>query len=385
MEELKREVIEHLNNKIIPFWESLIDKKYGGFIGFVDFDLNRYPYAPKSCVLQTRILWFFSSAYNFKKDESLLEYAEHAYEFVINHIWDKEKEGLFWMVNHDGSSLDTRKHVYAQAFGIYALSEYYSAVKDSKALDLAIKLFEILENKCRDDYAYWEEFERDWTKKENIILGEYNVKPIRSMNSLLHILEAYTNLYKVWKDPFLKERLINIINLFKDKIYNFESNHFEVFLDSNWTPQIPAISYGHDIEGTWLLDLALETIGEMRSDIDEMNIKIAETVLKEGFEKSSLINEKAGDKIDKSRVWWVQAEALVGFLNAYNKTKDQKFLKAVTNLWDFIKNNLVDKRENSEWFSRLDEHLKPVKLPIVEPWKCPYHNGRMCIEVGRRI
>lgn len=386
MEKLREEFYQHLENKIIPFWKDLVDKENGGFIGYVDFDLNKDPYADKGSVLHSRILWFFSSAYNLLKNDELPFYANHAYEFLRDKFWDKEKGGFYWMTDYKGKVKDSRKHIYSQAFGIYALSEFYKAVKEKEVLELAKNLYSIIEEKCKDDDGYFEELDENWNPKENRILSEYNILAVRSMNSYLHVLEAYTNLYSIWKDKGLYEKIIWLLKIFKDKIYDSQSKHLKPFFDKDWKPIIDAISYGHDIEASWLMDESAKIVEEnLRKEIETLNVELADSVLKEAWEKNSLINEKVRGNVDKSRVWWVQAEGVVGFFNAYQKTKDSKFLEVTISLWNFIKEYLVDKREKGEWFWKLDDNLKPVNMPEVEPWKCAYHNGRMCIEMIKRM
>lgn len=384
---LKEEVYNHLTTKIIPFWQRLIDKENGGYIGYVGFDLKPDIYAPKSLILTSRILWFFSASYNQLNDTSLLNYALHAYKFLTEKFWDSQNGGFYWMVNYKGEPIDRRKHIYGQAFSIYALSEYYKATKDNQSLDLAIQTYKIIEEKCKDEYAYKEEFDQEWTLMPNKILSEYGVTCEKSMNSILHIMEAYSNLFEVWQDYMLKKNLENILYIFKTKIFDPQNNHLKVFFDHKMESIIDAISYGHDIEATWLIDEALKHIEDvsLRTELKNITLKISETILEEAFENGSLLNEKVRGVLNKDRIWWAQAEALVGFLNAYEKSNNSKFYNAVIEIWEFIKNFLVDKRSEGEWFWKLDEDYIPAPMPIVEPWKCPYHNGRMCLEVLKRI
>lgn len=384
---LKNEVKNHLTEKIIPFWAELMDKENGGYIGHVSFDLKKDPYAHKSLVLTTRILWFFSAVYNLTKEENLIPYMNHAYSFLVQKLWDHKNKGFYWMVNYKGEPIDKRKHIYGHAFSIYALSEFYKATKKDEALNIALETYNLLEEKCKDEYAYLEEFDEYWNPKENKAISEYGIITEKSMNSLLHILEAYTNLYTTWPHENLKKNIENLVKIFKDKIFNPETKHLGVFFDRKLNPIIDAISYGHDIEATWLLDESLKYINDanLKEEVNRITLEIADQVLEEAFENGSLINEKVRNILDKSRIWWVEAEALVGFLNAYQKSREEKFLNAVIELWKFIKNYMVDQRPDSEWFWKLDENYIPAPMPIVEPWKCPYHNGRMCIEAIKRI
>jgi mannobiose 2-epimerase len=384
---LKSEIFEHLNNKIIPFWEELKDENNGGYISYVGFDLKPDPYAPKGLVLTSRILWFFSSLYNQLRKEEFINFADHSYKFLIKSFLDKENKGFYWMVDYKGEPIDKRKHLYGQAFVLYGLSEYYKATQKKESLDLALEIYKIIEEVCKNDVGYKEEFDEKWNPKENIIVSEYGIIYEKSMNTLLHILEAYTNLFTATYDQSIKKKIEDLIILFKEKIYDSKTNHLYVFFDKKMNPIIDAISYGHDIEATWLIDEALRYIdnNKLIKEMSEINLKIAEKVLEEAFESGSLLNERVKGIVDKNRIWWVQAEALVGFLNTYQKSKLDKFLKAVFELWEFIKDFLVDKRAQGEWFWKLDENYIPSPMPEVDLWKCPYHNGRMCLEVIKRI
>lgn len=387
LEQMKNEIINHLKDKIIPFWSRLKDENNGGFYGRVDFELNIDKGAHKGAILNSRILWFFSASYLTLKDKTILIYAEHAYEFLKKYLIDNKYGGIFWIVDCKGHVVDDRKNIYNQAFAIYALSEFYKATKNSEALDIAVDLYNLIEKKCRDEIGYYEDFDRVWNVKKQNILCEYDKESIKTMNAHLHILEAYTNLYTVWKNNKLKEDIKELLVLFRDKIFNHDLLYLHGFFDKNFNPTIDFKSYGHDIEASWLLDRACETIGNdnIPIEIKDITTKIADKIIMFAFINNSVINETVNGKTDFSRVWWVQAEALVGFFNAYTKTNDPKFLKASKNIWDYIKKYIIDSRNSGEWFWKVDGKNIPYKLNIVEPWKCPYHNGRMCIEIIERM
>lgn len=220
------------------------------------------------------------------------------------------------------------------------------------------------------------------------MLSENEVISDRTMNTHLHILEAYTLLYEVSKDGKVRERLYYLLDLIRSKIYSEKRQSLKVFFDENWNETVDIQSYGHDIEGTWLIDRAAEVLGD-KNLIDSTHaytLKIAENIYKNAYSTLGVINETVKGITDAGRVWWVQAESIVGFYNAYEKTGDKKYLEAAQELWKYIENNVVDKRENSEWYWKLSEDNTPIiNMPIVEPWKCPYHNGRMCIEIIERM
>lgn len=385
--DLKFELQTHLKEKIIPFWQSLRDGEFGGYYGYMDFDCKIDKAAAKGCILHSRILWFFSACYNAIKYERCLEFASHAYEFLKKSFWDDEFGGLYWMVDHKGNVIDSTKHVYVQAFGIYGLSEYYKATQHKEVLDYAKKLFDILEKVCKKENGYTEQFTRNWRAKENRFLSENGVIASKTMNTHLHVLEAYTNFYKVYKSEDVQRALEWIVRLFIEKIYDKTTGHFKVFCDEAWENLIDAVSYGHDIEASWLLDEAAKYLKDekLKEKVEQIILKIAEITLNEAFDGQSLINEKVNGRVDKSKIWWTQAEAVVGFFNAYQKSKDPKYLDAALNTWKFIKDHIIDKRGGSEWYWKVNEDLTVPSMPIVEPWKCPYHNGRMCLEIIKRV
>lgn len=390
MEQLRDEVPRHLKEKILPFWMKLKDDEHGGYWGYVDFDLNIDKKAQKGCILNSRILWFFSNAAVVLKDPSILPYARHAYEFLTSACLDKEYGGLYWSVTYDGKAEDVTKHVYNQAFAIYALSSFYEASGEEEALSLAWELFGLLEEKGKDEGGYLEAFERDFiTPAGNEKLSENGVMAGRTMNTLLHVFEAYTELYRVTGDERVKAPLIQMLDCFAGKVYHPALHRQEVFFDRRWNSLIDLHSYGHDIESSWLIDRGLEVLDdqELTGKMQPITMDLADCVYKKAYHNHSLWNECEKGKEDKTRVWWVQAEAVVGFVNAFQKAPDRdEYRKAAEDIWAYIKEYLVDKREGSEWFWDLTDQGKPEsRKPLAEPWKCPYHNGRMCFEMIRRL
>ena len=381
------EIKEHLVNDLIPFWQGLKDEENGGFYGYLSYDLKLDKKAVKGCILNSRILWFFSNAYMVLGDPSLLESATHAYQFLKEHCVDDEFGGVFWSLTYDGKPEDTTKHTYNQAFSIYALASYYDASKKPEALEIAWKLYDLVESKCKDEYGYLEAFTRSFEPEENDKLSENGVIAEKTMNTLLHVFEAYTELYRVTKEEKVAKQIRFMMDIIKDKVFNKEIGRQEVFFDRTWNTLIDLYSYGHDIETAWLVDRGLEVLDDeaytnMLSPITKI---ITENIYNRAYIDHSLVNESENGVVDTTRVWWVQAEAVVGFLNGYQKQEDKKFLDASVDIWNYIKKYFIDKRHGSEWFWSVKEDHTPDEKPIVEPWKCPYHNGRMCFEVLRRM
>ncbi len=394
---MKTEIKKHLIEDIIPFWKGLRDDENGGYYGWMDYEHSVDKKAVKGCILNSRITWFFANAYTLLKDESLLAEAKHGFEFLKNYCWDKENGGVFWSVKYDGTPEETLKHTYNQAFSIYALSSYYEASGDKEALKMAYTLYELIESKMRDELGYKEAFDESFHEIDNEKLSENGVMAAKTMNTLLHVFEAYTELYRVDGKAEVKEKLMWMMDLIAEKIYNPELHRQEVFFDEKWNSIIDLHSYGHDIETAWLVDRSVEVIGEKKYEdkMTPITLDLARQVKKLAFNGESLSNECEKGVDDTNRVWWVQAETVVGFLNAAEKSgkeseEGKEYIESAKAVWEFIKAHVIDKRDGyemgREWYWLVDEKGKPYSdKPIVEPWKCPYHNGRMCFEVMKRL
>ncbi|MFA9396704.1 MAG: AGE family epimerase/isomerase [Clostridiaceae bacterium] len=382
--EFKSELSDH----ILPFWIELKDEKHGGFYGEVDYYLNVNKEGGKGGIATARFLWSFSAAYNATQNKKYLDIAKHSYDFLVNKVIDKKNKGIYWMLNFQGESIDTRKHIYAQAFGVYALSEYYMATKDEEALNYAMDLFNIIENLGYniEKNAYKEEFDMKWNETSNEMLSENGVIASITTNTHLHVLEAYTNLYKIWPSENLKQRLENLIYIFYEKIYNDETQHLKVFFDKNWEEIIDLKSYGHDIEASWLIDEAMKVVELKDEKISKMILDIACNIEENAIDADgAILNEKENNVIDHTKVWWVQSEAIVGFYNAYENSQDEKFLEAIEKVWDYTKKNIIDKRSNGEWVWSVETDGSKTIRDIAEPWKTPYHNSRLCLEMMKRM
>lgn len=387
------EMKQHLKEVIIPFWKSMKDEECGGFYGYLDYDLNLDKKAVKGCILNSRITWFFSQAYLVLKeigelDESLLAMANHGFSFMEQYCMDQEFGGIYWSMNFDGSPNETIKHTYNQAFSIYALSAFYEATGNQKALKMAMELFEIIETKCRDEEGYLESFDREFKLIDNEKLSENGVIAYRTMNTLLHVFEAYTELFKVTQEEKVKEKLLWMMDVFADKMYNPILHRQEVFFDKEYHSLIDLHSYGHDIETAWLIDRGVEVVGlkNYEAKMTPITADLTREIFEVAFNGDSLHNECENGHVNTSRIWWVQAESVVGFLNGYQKDQDRvEYMAAAKKQWNYIKEFMIDTRKGSEWYWEVDMNGQPTsKKPIVEPWKCPYHNGRMCLEVIRR-
>ena len=382
VQECKKELAE----RILPFWNNLRDNENGGFYGFMDNDFVVNKKADKGVILNSRILWFYASCYRTLKEEYMLDNARHAYEFLKKCV-DRENGGVYWMMTYDGKPSDTMKHTYNQAFAIYALSAYYLASKDNSALELAFELFNTVEEKCTDEIAYLEAQSIDWKLVPNDALSENGLMADKTMNTVLHLIEAYTVLLEASGNAKVEERLRFLLDISEKKIFNSEDNCLRVFFDKNLDQIGDIHSYGHDIEATWLFDRACEIVGDeaLIAKWREINLRISNNILNIAYENGAVNNERENEKIDKKRVWWVQAESVVGFTNAYQQSGEEKFADAAKTVFNWIVTKQVDSRDNSEWWGEVTFDGVPMpKVQMVNPWKCPYHNGRMCIEIINR-
>ncbi len=384
----EQEIEQHLKEKLIPFWSGLLDPEYDGYYGWLCYNLKLDKKAEKGVILNSRILWFFSNAYTLLQDRKLLAAADHAYRFLTQYCLDAEKGGVYWSMTYDGVPEDETKHTYNQAFAIYALSSYYEASGKPEALALAYELFALIEGKCRDEGGYGEAYDRGFCPVANEKLSENGVMATRTMNTLLHVFEAYTELYRVDKNAAVAEKLREIMDTFVEKVYNPQKRRQEVFFDREWRSLIDLHSYGHDIEASWLLECGCEVLADpaYTEKIRPVAQALVQEVYRRAYRDHSLLNECENGVDNTDRIWWVQAEAVVGFYNAWQKEpQHEEYRQAAEEIWEYIKAHLIDPRPGSEWFWLVDETGSPVEgEPIVEPWKCPYHNGRMCMEIIKR-
>ncbi len=372
---------------ILDWWvQHATDRERGGFLGRIDHQNKPDPSAPRGVVLHSRILWTFTAAARTQNNPGWMATAEHASAYLLEHFIDPEYGGVYWSVTPGGEPLNTRKQIYGQAFAIYGFSEYYRAGGPDAALEAAIRLFQWIEKYSFDGVrgGYLEAFARDGSTLTDLRLSSKDRNDPKTMNTHLHLLEAYANLYRVWPDPLLAQRLRHLIQLFLDYIVNPLSGHLFLFFDTGWAPQSELISYGHDIEAAWLLLEAAETLGDSaliqkcRDNAVIMAIAAARGYddIHGGLWYENHLPEKH---------WWVQAEGMVGFFNAWQISGEEHFLEKSTGCWQFVQKHLLD-RAHGEWFWGTDARRR--LLPGEDKagfWKCPYHNGRACMELAERI
>jgi cellobiose epimerase len=386
-----KEIQEELSS-ILQYWMCYtVDEQQGGFYGKVDNDNSFYTDAPKGSVLNARILWTFSAAYNDSNEPRYLEMADRAFQYIVDHFVDNKYGGVFWSVDSAGRPLDTKKQIYALAFVIYGCSEYYKCNRSEQVKLLAIHIYELIQQYSYDKEkgGYLEAFGRDWHELTEMRLSAKDANEKKTMNTHLHVLEAYTSLYKIWPDRELANHISLLLYNFDDHIVNKDTWHLNLFFDEDWKVKPDVISYGHDIEASWLLPEAAEALDneELVEKMRRISIKTADATI-EGLDSDGGLwyeYEPAHRQLIKQKHWWPQAEAQVGFFNAWQVSGNDKYLKVVFDNWAFIKKHIRDSL-NGEWFWGVDENH--VVMPGEDKaglWKCPYHNSRAFLEIVKRI
>lgn len=388
----REELEKELKDNILLWWMKYApDEELGGFHGHIDHHNQVVPDKGKGAVLNARILYTFSAAYSMYGQPAYLDIARRAYDYIVAHFTDRKHGGVYWELEPGGRVRSPRKQVYATAFTIYGMVAYHQASGEDRALKLASGLFRDLEAHAfdREYNGYLDAFSRTWEPLEDVRLSEKDQNEIKTMNTHLHILEAYGSLYRVWNDPALARALKNLVNLFLDKFVDPEGMHLKLFFDEQWKLKSSLVSYGHDIECSWLLHEAAEILGnrELKVKTGEIALDMARAseagLAKDGGLCYEYFPETGRQDCDKH--WWPQAEAMVGYYNAFEISGEISFLERCLASWTFIKERLIDHRLG-EWFWSVDAEGKPqTEREKAGFWKCPYHNGRACMELIRRI
>ncbi len=391
LEKYKSAVSKELISILDWWYKHMIDNDNGGFWGSVNNYNQISPDAPKGIVLNSRICWAFSAAYLQKNDLQYLQIASRAFDYIKKHFIDEDYGGVYWSVDESGKMLDGRKQIYGLAFTIYAFAEYYKVTNNNETLSIAKDLFLTIEKYSFDKSktGYIEAFARDWSSSDDLRLSEKDDNQKKTMNTHLHIIEAYANLYSVWPDTGLKKKILLLLDNFNQHIVNPKNYHLNLFMDEDWNVHSSLISYGHDIEAAWLLQECTEIVGETSyiEKYKSIAVKMADAAL-EGWDIKNgglwYEYDTATNHWQNEKHWWPQAEAMVGFFNAYQITGDEKYLHLSELSFDFITKHLKDKI-NGEWFWGINENGTLMEKEKAGFWKCPYHNSRACIEIIKRL
>ncbi|MGN0213619.1 MAG: AGE family epimerase/isomerase [Muribaculaceae bacterium] len=387
LQTLRQELMSNMTQNILPYWmEKMVDDARGGFYGRRDGFDHLVADAPKGAILNGRLLWSFAAAYRVTGNEQYLEMATRAKRYIIDNFYDREFGGIYWSLNADGTPLDTKKQFYAIGFVIYGLSEYVRATGDAEALDYAIKLFHDIENHSRDRVrgGYIEACTRSWGEIADMRLSDKDANEKKTMNTHLHIIEPYTNLYRVWKDPELRSAIEHLMHIFLDVMEDESSHHLGLFFDEDWNRRDGEQSFGHDIEASWLLmetalvlndpELTRKTLAHTR--------RIADAALQGRCTDGSMLYERhANGSYCNDKHWWVQAECVIGEIYLFKFHGVSRAADMAIETWQYIKQNIVD-NEGGEWYwsRQADGSVNRID-DKAGFWKCPYHNTRMCLEV----
>lgn len=382
-----------LRQNILSFWvKYTVDKESGGFYGAVTNDLQVKNDVERSLVLCARILWTYSAAYRQYSNPEYLAMAQHAYAYLTGPFLDKECGGMYWWIDQSGRPINDRKQTYGQAFAIYGLSEYYLATREAASLKHAKAIFNLIEQHAYDPVyrGYIEGCARDWGTLEDLRLSErefYNAP--KSMNTLLHTLEAYTNLLRAWPDAHLKNQQTKLLRVFLDHVVDPQTHFTRLFFENDWRSLTDYISYGHDIETSWLLVEAAEVVGDQAiiEETRKVAVEMAAAVYAQGLDSDGSVMAEGSPRgvHHPQKHWWCEAEGIVGFINAYQISGDEKYATAALRIWDFIEAYMID-RQHGEWFKVLTREGKPIPGQVkTGPWEDPYHHSRACLEIMHRI
>ena len=391
MENLKQTMQDVLEHNILSYWiDRLIDKENGGFYGRIDGEDQVHAQAEKGAVMNARILWAFSAAYRVLRKPEYLEAATRAKDYFLAHFVDKENGGVYWSVDYLGNPLDTKKQTYAIGFAIYGFSEYARATGDTTALEMAKSLYHDIETHAYDqeNQGYIEALTCDWQPIADMRLSDKDENGSRTMNTHLHIIEPYTNLYRVWKDKSLEKSIRNLLDIFTDKLLNKETHHLDLFFDDAWQGKRNVESYGHDIEASWLLHETALVLGDktVLQKIEQVIRRIADAADEGLRPDGSMVYEhwKDTDEYDLQRQWWVQCENIIGHIDLYQYFGYEDSLEKAIHCWNYVQKHLIDAK-NGEWhWAVLDDGTINLSDDKAGFWKCPYHNSRMCLELIER-
>ena len=390
-QQLKQHLTAELHNDIFPFWARRMADPRGGFFGRMAGTGELCPDAERSAILCGRILWTFSAAYRTSGRPEYLATATAARNYLLDKFLDTAYGGVYWSVNAAGEPSDTKKQFYALGFAIYGLSEYARATGDERAFGEAVRLFRVIEDHAYDavNNGYEEATARDWTLIGDVRLSDKDANEKKTMNTHLHILEAYTNLLRIWPDERLRRQTRNLLEIFLTRIMEPQSGHLGLFFDDRWQLKSGSrFSYGHDIEASWLLLETASTLGDetLYEHTRACCARIADAALEGYLDDGSLIYERHADGMqDRERHWWVQAECVIGLFYLYRFHGRREALALAWKTWNYIGTHLIDREGGEWWWSILPDGNINRTDDKAGFWKCPYHNGRMCMEIASRI
>lgn len=372
---------------VLDYWINFtVDEKQGGFYGSVNHEDQPDPEAPLGIVMYSRILWAFSAAWQAFPEEAYLRMAQRAYEGILTHFVDKENGGVYWSVHPNGTVIEGKKQLYGQAFCSYALAEYYRITQDQQALDLAIQLYQLIEQYGFDPVhnGYIEAFSMEWKELGDLRLSAKDNNERKTMNTHLHVVEAYANLFTVWPDAGLKKKVENLLQLFETRFMDTQTGHLLLFFTDTWESRSRLISYGHDIEAAWLLPYCARQIGDTAwaEKFEALSLRITDAAARGRDGDGGLWYEydPATQLLVREKHSWPQAESLLGYYYAWTISGNATYLKWFRQCWQFIQEHIHDPR-TGEWYWGVLADYSVIKKDKAGFWKCPYHNTRALLEL----
>lgn len=388
LDRIGNEIETELRGHILPFWLGLRDER-GGFYGEMTPDLVLHQDARKGVMLHAGILWAFSAAYRKYQEPAYLSAAAHAYTF-LRKAWDIERGGFYRSLNADGTPAETEKYAVCHALCIYGLAVYAEASGDQDARKQAVETFDCIETHFASKNGYSEAFTADWQPIESDEIPEKDLHAAKTMRTMLHLIEAYAELYRLTGEKVVGTALKKLIKLMADRIYQPDKTKFGVYYDDDLNELGDFRSFGYDIEASWLLDHACECLGDkaLTAKLRKISCQLADHVSREAFFDGALFKERFADTLCRTRVWWVQAEGVVGCLNAAKNAKlngddgnADRLMNLAVSLWHYLQSYQIDRREGGEWHAETDQTGIPLySADMAGPWKSPYHTCRMCLE-----
>ena len=393
--ELARAAESELFDNILPFWvETAPDRTRGGFHGWISNDNSVDEKAPKGLVMHARLLWAFSAVLRFRDRREYREAADRALSFLMERLADPVHGGFWWRTDAAGKPTYRTKGVHGQALALYGLCEALGRPGGISGRDRIIReadrQFELLECHARDSAGggYREVLTEDWKPHPDGRLSSADIPCFNSMNTNLHVLEAYGSYCRVRRSPEAEEALGSLLRWFISSIYDPKRRHLTLYLDRHGRTMKDVDSYGHDIEAAWLLREGVRVLGDgdLEAEMEPVLAALADSVCSDGFSDDSggLDYERDGAHRNTDRHWWVQAEALVGFRDRWEVDGEGKWLEAARRTWRYIEDSISDKR-NGEWLWGRTADGKTLEKEKGGLWKTPYHNGRACMELMERI
>ncbi len=402
---------KYLTEKLLPFWiERSPDPAYGGFLTYFDRHGRPTGETTKTFLMQIRMLYTMSSAHRAGYGGGrCAELARMGADFILDHYWDAQHEGWFWIADRQGHPTVTSKIGYGHCFAMYAFSEYFLATGDPRGLDAAERTYAAVCKHMADTRhgGYFEIMQADWQPERP---GKYGGDR-KSLDVHMHMMEALTTLYEATGSPTYRRRLLETIDLIAARMLDPETGTGYIQFTPDFRP-LPAIlfavawgrdaapedgqarpldytSYGHNVELAWLLLHAADVLGLERQTYGDLVRKIFDHCVHYGIDTEFggvfVEGPRTAPPTITEKQFWQQAEVLVGLLDAYRLFGDEKYWRAFRNVYDFVFAKFVNLDAGGEWYERLDRAGNPIDDALGHAWKISYHTVRSMVQVVKRL